>query len=120
MKKKIDETKAASDPKGGAKADAKGEAKPKKRKRMHRKRAEEEEKPAFGGLKMDDMITDETAENNLFDNVSVEFPSYCRPLWSKAVEINVAKKAAEMLPCWKKAADANNATFLDLPYLNDT
>lgn len=50
----------------------------------------------------------------------MEFPSYCRPLWSKAVEINVAKKAAEMLPCWKKAAKAENATFLELPYLNAT
>lgn len=50
----------------------------------------------------------------------MEFPSYCRPLWSKSVEINVAKKAAEMLPCWKEAAAAENATFLELPFLNDT
>lgn len=99
MKAKIDKVKAASaDPKAAA-------AKPKK---LHKKkthtREENEEKPALGGLTSDDMITDDTSENNLFDNISVEFPSYCRPLWSKGVELNVAKKAAEMLPCWKKAA----------------
>lgn len=115
MKEKIDKVKAASAAPAAA-------AKPKKLHKKHLKarQEEEEDKPAFGGLKSSDMITDDTSENNLFDNISVEFPSYCRPLWSKAVEINVAKKAAEMLPCWKKAAKAENATFLELPFLNAT
>lgn len=78
---------------------------PKKLHKKHHRQEEESEKPALGGLTSKDMIHDETSENNFFDNISVEFPSYCRPLWSKGVELNVAKKAAEMLPCWKKAAE---------------
>lgn len=121
QKAKIDKVKAASAPKDGKK-DAKADAPKKKlhKRKLHSRADSDEEKPAFGGLSSDEMILDETSTNNLFDNISVEFPSYCRPLWSKGVELNVAKKAAEMLPCWKKAAAAENATFLELPYLNAT
>lgn len=66
---------------------------------------------------MSDMKEDR--ENNFFDNVSVEFPSYCRPLWSKEVELAIAKKAANMLPCWNKAAGDKKTTMLEMPYLDD-
>lgn len=66
---------------------------------------------------MSDMSAD--SENNFFDNVSVEFPSYCRPLWSKDVELAIAKKAGLMIPCWSKAAESKNATVIEMPYLDD-
>lgn len=69
-------------------------------------------------------------ENNLFDNTNVEFPVYCRPMWSKAQEAQVAITGAKMLPCWKKqnltATDALDDEKIDaissfeLPFLNST
>lgn len=90
---KIEKTEAASDKPSAATKDAQAkDAKDaKKGKKLHKTR-QEDNKPAFGGLSMSDMSMD--SENNLFDNVSVEFPSYCRPLWSKEVELAIAKKAA--------------------------
>lgn len=109
---KIKQTEAASDKPSAAtkEAEAKDAKKPKK---LHKTT---QDKPAFGGLSMSDMSMD--TENNLFDNVSVEFPSYCRPLWKKDVELAIAKKAAEMLPCWNKAADSKNSTVLEMPFLD--
>ena len=59
-------------------------------------------------------------ERNLFDNTNVEFPKYCRTMWSKSQEASVARTAGKMLPCWIEAGGDKNATFITLAYLDAT